>query len=48
MVVIMDYSKSTIKNIMKKFDIQCVTLIWVPYYLTKEQLQQRVDVSKHL
>ncbi len=44
MVAMMDYSMSTIKNIMKKLGMRCVAWLWVLHHLMKQQLQQCVDV----
>ncbi len=46
MVGIMDCSKSTIENILKKLSMWRVASRWVLHRLIKEQLQKRVDVCK--
>ncbi len=44
MAAIMDCSKSTIENIMKRLGMWCVTPTWVLHHLTKHRLQHCIDI----
>ncbi len=48
MVTIMDCSKATIENIMKKLGMRSDASTWVPHQLMKQQLQQHVDICTRL
>ncbi len=48
MAAILDCLNSTIENIMKKLCMRCVASMWLPHHLTKEHLQQLVDICTHL